>query len=155
MKRFAFISVLFIYLAVGAIPGHCQFGTYNAMASEILVLVNKHRASIGLAPLKMNETISKLALQHSSDMATRRVPFSHQGFDKRTAGIKKQVGGEIHAFAENVAYGADDAEGAVEMWLSSQGHRENIEGDYNLTGIGIAKSKDGYLYFTQIFARRR
>ena len=50
-------------------------------------------------------------------------------------------------------WGRNTAEGVVKMWLNSQGHRENIEGDYNMTGIGISKSADGTPYFTEIFIR--
>jgi uncharacterized protein YkwD len=41
----------------------------------------------------------------------------------------------------------------VDGWLNSPGHRRNIEGDFRLTGIGIAKRSDGMVYFTQIFIR--
>jgi uncharacterized protein YkwD len=41
------------------------------------------------------------------------------------------------------------------MWLNSPGHRKNIEGPYNLTGIAMAKAKDGTMYFTQIFINKQ
>jgi uncharacterized protein YkwD len=41
------------------------------------------------------------------------------------------------------------------MWINSPGHRENIEGDYNLSGIGIYKNRNGVLYFTHIFIKRK
>ncbi len=40
-------------------------------------------------------------------------------------------------------------------WLRSPGHRENIEGAYDLTGIGVARSRQGVYYFTQLFAGTR
>jgi uncharacterized protein YkwD len=41
----------------------------------------------------------------------------------------------------------------VDGWLKSPGHKRNIEGDFTLTGIGIASDKQGNIYFTQIFSR--
>lgn len=62
------------------------------------------------------------------------------------------------AAAENVAYNrgyTDPVAKAVEGWLNSSGHRRNIEGNYNLTGIGVAKNSQGAYYFTQIFILKR
>ena len=62
------------------------------------------------------------------------------------------------AAAENVAYNSgysDPATQAVQGWLKSTGHRQNLEGNYNLTGIGIAKNAKGEYYFTQIFILSR
>jgi uncharacterized protein YkwD len=42
----------------------------------------------------------------------------------------------------------------VDGWLHSPGHKKNIEGDYNFTGIGVSKDKNGRIYYTQIFLRK-
>jgi uncharacterized protein YkwD len=39
--------------------------------------------------------------------------------------------------------------------LRSPHHLENIEGSYNLTGVGIVRAKDGTFYYTQLFVARR
>jgi uncharacterized protein YkwD len=70
------------------------------------------------------------------------------------AKINKQLKQEANAWAENVATGQHTAQSAVDTWLKSQGHRENIEGDYNQTGIGITKGKNGSLFFTEIFIKK-
>ena len=49
-----------------------------------------------------------------------------------------------------LAHGVDASQVAVEMWLESEGHRDNIEGPYTLSGIG-SYERDGAIYFTQIF----
>ncbi|HEY8392853.1 MAG TPA: CAP domain-containing protein [Capillibacterium sp.] len=55
--------------------------------------------------------------------------------------------------AENVAYNnySDPAMAAVEGWSASEGHRRNIEGHFDLTGIGVFQNEQGYYYFTQLF----
>ncbi len=125
---------------------------YKDLKNGILVLVNKHRTAMGLGTLKMNDDISTAADKHSRNMATNKIPFGHNGFDNRMAGLRSKIKG-TNGWAENVAYGAATADEAVEMWLGSPGHKKNIEGSYNLTGIGIAKGKDGQLYYTQIFVK--
>ena len=41
----------------------------------------------------------------------------------------------------------------VDGWIKSPGHRQNIVGRYNLTGIGIVRDRAGKLYYTQLFVR--
>jgi uncharacterized protein YkwD len=124
----------------------------SANQKATLFYVNEYRAKHHLKPLKMNNMMSAEAAIHSRDMARHAVPFGHQNFDKRIkrifAKIKDHQGG-----AENVAYNYKDGGDVVRNWLTSPGHRRNIEGNYNLTGIGLARDQRGKLYFTQIFVR--
>ena len=39
-------------------------------------------------------------------------------------------------------------------WLASRAHRENLDGPYDLTGIGVARSRSGEVFFTQFFVGR-
>lgn len=117
-------------------------------------LINAHRVSIGRSALALNETISQQARQHSQNMAAGVTPFSHDGFDARVAAIGKSIA--LQSAAENVAYNqgySNPAQVAVEGWLQSPGHKENIQGDYSLTGIGVAVNAAGEYYFTQIFVK--
>jgi len=43
----------------------------------------------------------------------------------------------------------------VQGWLKSPGHRKNIKGDFDVTGIGVSKNAQGDYYFTQIFIKRQ
>ncbi len=57
--------------------------------------------------------------------------------------------------AENVALGYPSAETVVEGWMASKGHRANIfQRDVEETGIGIARSSAGGIYYCQVFGRR-
>ncbi len=122
------------------------------ITDEIFRLVNKHREGKGLKPLRQNAIIAKVAEGHSRNMAGKSVAFGHDGFEGRVAKIEKQLKPAM-ASAENVAFSTRDAKGVVDMWLHSKGHRENIEGGYSLTGIGMAKGADGQYYYTQIFIK--
>jgi uncharacterized protein YkwD len=126
-------------------------GAYKEMATEILKYVNEHRKEIGLKQLRMNGMVTAAAEKHTRNMATKKVEFGHDGFNERMEQLSRQLK-PAYSFAENVSEGAETAKEAVEQWLQSPEHKKNIEGkDYNLTGIGIQKSADGKLYFTEIF----
>lgn len=123
------------------------------MENDILFYVNKYRRSKGLGELQMLNVASSEAAKHSANMAARRVPFGHTGFESRVSAISRSLG-SASAAAENVADGKLTAQQVVDGWLHSAGHRKNIEGKYTLTGIGIAKDAGGVIYFTQIFVRK-
>ena len=124
----------------------------NSLADEIFSLVNEHRQAMGLTALKLSKVESAESFKHSRDMASGKVPFSHDGFRKRIQAISGQMGAII-ASGENVAYGSMSAKEVFDTWLQSPPHRKNIEGDYVYTGIGTAKDRDGVVYFTEIFTR--
>ena len=133
----------------------CTFNTAPAvnvsMADEILKYINEYRRKKGLPSMAMNAVMNTEAQKHSENMAARRTSFGHNGFPGRIKRISSALNGGTSA-AENVAMGSTTAKEVVDNWLKSSVHRENIEGPYNLTGIGVAPDKKGVLYFTQIFA---
>lgn len=154
MKKLIFLSIL-VAMATLASVAFAQRGGDNAdRVVQIFTLVNQHRAKLGLKPLKMYEPISAEAVKHSKNMANGRVDFGHGGFDGRydklTSSIKN-----ANSMAENVAYSTGSPERVVDNWLHSAGHKKNIEGDYTLTGIGVARAADGQIYYTQIFVKTR
>lgn len=117
--------------------------------------VNAHRSSKGLPGLEFNEDIANIARKHSENMASGSVPFGHAGVTQRYDEMKVTM--TIQKMAENVGYawGYDvPDEIVVDLWVNSDGHRRNMEGDYNVTGIGVAIGPDGAYYFTQLFAKK-
>jgi uncharacterized protein YkwD len=122
----------------------------SAYDDKILTLVNDHRKSIGKPALEKSQVIWDQANAHSQDMASKKVPFGHDGFDARAAAISAALGPD-GAAAENVAMGFDTAESVVNGWLNSPGHRVNIEGNARRTGVSAVKSSDGVWYYTQDF----
>jgi uncharacterized protein YkwD len=121
--------------------------------TDIFRLINAHRAALGLKLLELNNTESSSAAAHSNNMASGKTAFGHDGFQKRIKSIAAQLG-NITASAENVAYGQMGAKEVVDTWLHSPDHKRNIEGNFSLTGIGVAKGKKGMIYFTEIFTRQ-
>lgn len=117
---------------------------------EIFDLTNEERAQYGLDPLTSSDYLSQLAKAHSENMANGTVSFGHDGFDNRVDKVWGKIGGG--AIGENCAYNWSGGADAVDQWMNSTGHRENILDDsYTLIGIGVAVSRDGAYYCTQIF----
>lgn len=118
-----------------------------------MLLINQYRRTKGLTDLTVSEEVAALARAHSEDMAAERVAFGHSGFNERAVAVQAAI--SATGVGENVAYNnfADPAQKAVDGWIASPGHRENIEDpQYKISAIGIAKTADGTYYFTQIFA---
>lgn len=116
--------------------------------------INQYRASKKLPPLSIDPQISQVARIHSENMANGKVSFSHDGFEGRA----KAITIPYKSVAENLAYNfgySDPVRNAVEGWIKSDGHRKNMEGQFNMTGIGVAKNAKGEYYFTQLFVRSR
>jgi uncharacterized protein YkwD len=158
--RSFFIGLLFCILLSGV--AGCSTSTddsrgqdeFYEMEQDVLLQINEYRQSQFLSLLRWNETIADYCRTHSLNMAAGAVDFGHDGFDDRVDGIAQTI--SYKYAAENVASNnySDPVTTAVEGWLNSPGHLENIEGDYNLTGIGVAQDEDGVYYFTQIFIRQ-
>jgi len=123
-------------------------------AKRIILAVNKYRASIGKEPLREFKVMDNEATIHSNNMANHIIGFGHTDFDKRLQHIYANIENPLGA-SENVAYfpPSKSPEQVVTMWLTSRGHRHNIEGDYNLTGVGVVVDKHGWIYYTQEFAK--
>lgn len=128
----------------------------DQLKQSVFQKVNEYRVSQNLSPLKLDSAISQPSQQHSQNMAKGEVPFSHNGAEQRFEKISNKI--SYQKIAENVGYNSgynNPAEQVVEGWIKSDGHRKNMLGDYNLTGIGVAKNDKGEYYFTQIFVRSR
>lgn len=125
-----------------------------ALENSIFTQINRHRATKRLPALTRDSRIDSESRKHSQNMASGKTRFSHDGLAQRIQTTKIPWRG----YAENVAYNkghSDPAAVAVKGWLNSPGHRRNIDGQYNLTGIGVAVNSKGEIYFTQIFMQRR
>jgi uncharacterized protein YkwD len=128
---------------------------YAALEDSILARVNAHRASLSLPALQSNDVIVEQARKHSIYQASVD-STTHDGSAERAAAIGAKI--TVISIGENVAevpgwYGTPIP--AVGAWLGSPPHRATIEGDFNLTGVGIARSARGAYYVMQIFVKSR
>lgn len=112
----------------------------------VLKLINEYREKNGMPKLAMGTKLIKIAGIKADDM-TKNNYFSHTSptygspFD-----MMKNYGLSYKVAGENIA-GNPSLEGAVNSWINSSTHRENIlSKSYNYAGIGISKSSTyGYV----------
>lgn len=114
-------------------------------------LVNLHRAGLGLEKVIPSPELSSIAQIHSDDMAAGTIAFGHSGFSIRCSEAREALGGGNWC-AENVANGQGTPEAVFKSWMSSAGHRANIESTRAThSGLGYTRSLSGKYYWTQLF----
>ncbi|MCF4967067.1 CAP domain-containing protein [Nostoc sp. CMAA1605] len=124
----------------------------TALEKSVFEQINRYRVSRKLPRLTLNANITRQARIHSRNMARGKAPFSHEGFERRVYALPLRYKSAAENLAFNRGYN-DPANQAVVGWLESPGHLKNIQGNYNLTGIGVATNQKGEVYLTQIFLR--
>jgi uncharacterized protein YkwD len=141
--------------ATSAAPSNTPNNTIE-LEQKAFQLLNQKRVEIGLTQLVWSESMAKVARLHSSNMAAFKF-FSHKGLDglqvdgrAESLGFRKWQG-----IGENIAYNrgfANPVEFAVERWMLSDSHRENLlDKRWKESAVGIAIAKDGTYYFTEVF----
>jgi uncharacterized protein YkwD/predicted nucleic acid binding AN1-type Zn finger protein len=141
--------------------------------SKIHEGINEERQSRGLSRLDFDESLERIAHYHNKDMAKLDY-FAHTAPDGETMGdrydmfgyqCRQEMSGDQYATgAENIfkmRYSgesrseAEIAEAAVEGWMNSEGHRENILKEYwENEGIDVYITNEDewtYVYVTQNF----
>lgn len=158
--RLATHKIALIILSIALLlAGGCKSKSGMSAAEaeqEVFRLVNQYRASLGLSELEWSDVIAEQCRIHSQNMASGALEFNHGGFDQRIAAIDAVI--PYRFSAENLAKIADfdnPAQVALESWLDSPGHKENIEDNFDMTGVGVAKQGDNTYYFTQIFILKK
>jgi uncharacterized protein YkwD len=121
--------------------------------ATIAELTNQERKKDGKPALVLSAELSKVARAHSENMA-RQGMMKHK-LDKKDvfdrlddAKIDYEVAGE------NIAYGEQGIAHTkiMKWWMESESHRKNIVyKDFTQIGVGIARAKNGDVYFTQVF----
>jgi len=154
ISHFASAAILIFFIAACNNPFNLEpRSTPVELEQKMFDLVNSERSKTGAAALIWSDAIAEEARTHSKDMAEGTLPFGHDGFADRYARISRLI--SVQGGAENIAFGPD-AETVFRLWVDSSGHKANLVGDYDFTGIGVAWSgKESTYYFTQIFIRSR
>lgn len=121
---------------------------------EVLALVNRERQRDGCTVmLRTDDRLHTAARGHSVDMAAHNT-MSHTGSDGSSPWQRAERAGYRSAMAENVAYGYRSPASVMAGWMESDGHKRNILNcAAKAIGVGLAYSRDGTPYWTQLFGR--
>ena len=145
--------------AAPSTPAPAASGTsrYSATESRIFDLINAERQRQGLRPLVYNAQLDRMAKIQAENMA-RFQKMAHNIPESSLPALgdrARYVGYMFGRIEENIALGYPNAESVVQGWMGSSGHRRNIlDAGVVETGIGIARSAAGGLYFCQVFGRQ-
>lgn len=132
------------------------------MRSRMLDLINSARAEArncgataysATTPLAWNTQLVNAAKTHSQDMAQHNF-FSHTGSDGSDIGDRASAAGFVwQRVGENIAAGQTSAESAVNGWLDSPGHCQNLMNP-NFTQVSVAcvenSGSDYVRYWTNV-----
>lgn len=123
--------------------------SYQVSANQALTLVNQKRAKAGCTSLRVAPKLQAPAEQQSRDQADRD-RFGHDGADGST--VDNRLNGLGYSrWGENVVQ-AQSAQAAVNFWSNSPRHRANmLNCVFTETGLALAGSNSGHLYWTQTF----
>lgn len=112
-----------------------------SMQKDVLAHLNAERKAHGLSPLVLSAKLDKAAQGHACDNA-RRKSISHTSSDGGTLKTRlRRVGYGFRTAAENTGRGFASGARAVEWWMHSPKHKDNILlRKAREVGVGIAVS---------------
>lgn len=126
----------------------------KSLENEVIRLVNIERSKAGLQQLTQNWQLSRVARYKSQDMIDKGY-FAH---NSPTYGspfrMIESFGIRFSAAGENIAMGQQSPAQVMNAWMNSPGHRNNIlSPSFTQIGVGLAKDKNGRMYWTQMFIK--
>jgi uncharacterized protein YkwD len=125
---------------------------------RIFNLINQERTRARLAPFEWDDQLAAVARNYSAQMARERF-FDHTDRSGNSVNDRADRAGVSHwrRIGENLFMCAgirDISSFAVDQWMNSPGHRNNIlDRKFNATGIGIARARNGQIYVTEVFVQ--
>lgn len=123
----------------------------SELAQQVLELVNRERAKVGVKPLQLTKFLLDSAAIRAEEISRS---YSHTRPDGRPCSSIMKDG--QYMIGENIAAGSSTAEAVMEQWMNSPGHRANIlNSDYTELGVGYFYKSDSPYgnYWVQIFKR--
>lgn len=163
MNRLAvFLFIAFIIpvgLLVSPLATDVQAAAYaqslspeHAFDAELIVYyTNLQRRAHGLAPLKISRDLTEAALTFAEDVVVNMDAgyCGHTDSDGRNVGQRIENTGLIGAqmWGENVVCGVLSPQEAVDAWMASAGHKENIlQPEFTEIGVGhFVQGDSGYI----------
>jgi uncharacterized protein YkwD len=116
-------------------------------------MINAARASEGLARLRRDGALDRVADAHAEAMARSRL-LGHDAGDGDPVARLAAAGIGAAAVAENVVHAATVPRAHRALW-SSPSHRENLLFErFDSLGVGVVRDKDGSVWVCELFTRK-
>lgn len=144
----ATVAILCCFALALLVPASAVAGgscyTFNDSERSFAKKTNAARVNAGKAKLKLDPHLSKVAIKHTREMASKDLLF-HTPSTKLGNRVTNWI-----MLGENVGYGGS-VKTVQKAFMNSAGHKANIlNGSYKYFGIGVVKS-DGVVWVTVIF----
>lgn len=135
---------------LGCTPDPSWGTSDSGLAADVFEAVNAHRATLGLAPLQVSISLTRAAEWKAGHMAATGL-FNH---DDPTRSWEQRIQdcGYQDPATENIGFGYSSAAEMLSVWLTSIGHRNNIEASNMVaTGVAAVRNQAGLIYWVQVF----
>ena len=121
----------------------------EAYIEEVIKLTNEERTKKGLGKLTVNSRLATAAQKRAAETAQKLSHIRPNGQSCFT--VLKEYNIKYTVAGENIAYNYYTAAEAMEGWMDSKGHRDNIlNAKFKNIGVGLYE-KDGVKYCVQLF----
>lgn len=159
--RFALSATLLFMLVhslLSTMPVQAQsegdaFSQLSPAAQTVAMAINQMRVQAGLPPLAINGMLNYAAQIHVDDMVGNG-NYSHTGSDGSNVRQRVQRTGYGNAWASENWVSVNDPSTAIQWWMNSTVHRNNIlNGNWHELGIGASGYMgNGQMIFVAVFA---
>jgi len=158
--RFALCAILLIsvypLLSTTVVRAQSEgdaFSQLSPAAQTVAMAINQMRVQAGLPPLAINGMLNYAAQVHVDDMVNNR-NYSHTGSDGSSVRQRVQRTGYGNAWASENWVSVNDPSMAIQWWMNSTIHRNNIlNGNWHELGIGAGPMMgNGQMIFVAVFA---
>lgn len=130
----------------------------GSLSDQIYRDVNSYRASKGKPSLERHTGLDYMAQKHCDYLVSRlkgsgldSSSINHHGFEGRSLAARHAY--QIHKLGENVVAGSNPSSRyLVDLWIGSKKHDFNMLNSWTYTGVATAKTLDGSVISTQMFA---
>ena len=111
------------------------------LTASVIAGINAQRKANGLGALQVDNALGKAAQGLACDNAARQGVSHVSSNGAQIQSRMRAVGYRFSAAAENTGRGFGSADRAIEWWMGSSGHRDNIlNANTRDIGVGIAVS---------------
>ena len=151
IKIIAVLTSLVILLSAFTVVAYAEsgiliHGTFNFdYANEIVGRINDYRVMNGLSKLKYDCSLLEPAMIRAAECS---VKFSHTRPNTKEWHTVMAWEGSL---AENISKGFSSPKESTDAYYKSDGHRENMLGDYTRVGVGVFTDDNGTNYWIHVF----
>ncbi|HNZ86136.1 MAG TPA: CAP domain-containing protein [bacterium] len=144
---FLIVNMMFLFLHTDVAMAYS-----NIHPEKIIELVNKERINNNSQSLRINKQLMEAANNKAKYLIDNNI-FEHNSNNKKFSDWVKEVDYDYSFIGENLAENFKNSETAVNAWLNSPSHKENmLNNNFTETGVAVIQ-KNNRIIVVQIFGR--